>query len=141
MQTNKEKVIKIVDIVNEMYGIDCRTDTRRREVVIPRQIAMYFIYKHVNISSSSVGHYFNRDHATVLYAIKVVEYMLESRSREDKVHKHNIVEMRLEIKKLLELSEHEIIKLGVREDILKVIGNYNLLALNYLRNQLIITPN
>jgi hypothetical protein len=141
MKTNNERVLKIIDIVNKMYGIDCRQNTRRREVVIPRQIAMYFIYKNVKVSSPCVGRYFKRDHATVLYAVKVVENIIESRSRDDKVYKEEIAEMRQDIKKHLELSDHEVTKLNVREDIIKVIESYNLLGLNNLRSQLIINPN
>lgn len=48
--------------------------TRKREAVICRQIAMYLVYNASEISLKSTGQMFgNRDHSTVIHACQVVD--------------------------------------------------------------------
>jgi cell division protein ZapA (FtsZ GTPase activity inhibitor) len=134
-------IIKIVNAVNNLYELDCTTDTRRREIVIPRQIAMYFIHKNLNVSLAVNGRYFKRDHATVLHAVKCVNNIITSKGRIDDTFKENIKELDREIKRTLRLSDEEIKKLDIRDEILLIIENYNLFGLNYLKSKLVIMPN
>ncbi|MFQ6092089.1 MAG: chromosomal replication initiator protein DnaA [bacterium] len=51
-----------------------RAKTRKKEVVLPRQIAMYLSKKMTNHSLKSIGlHFGGRDHSTVIYACQTVE--------------------------------------------------------------------
>ncbi|MDX9841137.1 MAG: helix-turn-helix domain-containing protein, partial [Desulfobulbus sp.] len=38
----------------------------------PRQVAMYLTRKHTDKSLADIGSMYNRDHSTVLYAIKAI---------------------------------------------------------------------
>lgn len=64
----------IIKIVNSYTGTDVRknTKTRQRKFVEPRQLAMYFLYQHTNLSLAAVGKIFSKDHATVLHAAKTI---------------------------------------------------------------------
>ena len=75
----EKKTITIDDIiktVSDYYGIECNainTRSRKREVVLVRQVAMYLAKKHLDMSTSKIGKYIgDRDHATVLHACKTV---------------------------------------------------------------------
>jgi chromosomal replication initiator protein len=46
--------------------------TRKRSIAFPRQIAMYLTRKYTEISLADIGSLYNRDHSTVLHAIRVV---------------------------------------------------------------------
>lgn len=68
---------QIVEKVCAHFKIDTdtiHTKTRKHEVVMVRQIAMYLAKKHTNISSSKIGKMIgNKDHATVLHACKIIK--------------------------------------------------------------------
>lgn len=71
------------------------SNTRRREVVTARQLAMYFAKKHTKASLASIGNQCGkRDHATVLHAYKTVNNLLET----DKNFKLMVEELEKKIK-------------------------------------------
>jgi chromosomal replication initiator protein len=79
---NKPLTIEeIVDKVCEHYHVDpsvLHSKSRKREIVQVRQIAMFLVKKHTDISTSKIGHFIgNRDHATVLHACKIVKDLVE----------------------------------------------------------------
>ena len=141
MQTNKNMISKIVKTVNNMYELDCTTDTRKREIVIPRQIAMYLVHKHLDVSLAVNGRHFKRDHATVIHALKCVKNIMESKSKYDEAFRKDIKEMDYYLKMELNLSKEEIKKLETREEIMEIIQEYNLLGLNNLKNNMVVMPN
>ncbi|MBU1566493.1 MAG: chromosomal replication initiator protein DnaA [Proteobacteria bacterium] len=51
---------------------DLRSRSRKRSITFPRQVAMYLSRKYTDESLSDIGKTFNRDHSTVLHAIKAV---------------------------------------------------------------------
>jgi len=73
---------EILRAVAEFYGL--RTDElkgagRRKEVVLPRQVAMYLIRELTHSSLPEIGQFFDgRDHTTVLYAIQKVQEALDN---------------------------------------------------------------
>ena len=73
---------EIVDKVCEHYKLDVsvlNSKSRKRELVQVRQIAMFLVKKHTEISTSKIGHFIgNRDHATVLHACKIVKDLIET---------------------------------------------------------------
>ena len=53
--------------------------TRKREVTVPRQIAMYLTREMTGMSLPQIGSVFgNRDHTTVLHSYKTVEGNLKA---------------------------------------------------------------
>ena len=81
----EKKAITIDDIiktVSDYYGIECNainTRSRKREVVLVRQGAMYRAKKHLDMSTSTIGKYIgDRDHATVLHACKTVANLADT---------------------------------------------------------------
>jgi len=73
-------VIKI--LVAESYHININLleeRTRKRKISWPRQVCMFLIrnYCAVNISLGKIGMLFQRDHSTVIHALKIVEDQLK----------------------------------------------------------------
>ncbi|MDE6493737.1 MAG: chromosomal replication initiator protein DnaA [Bacteroidales bacterium] len=71
------------------------SNTRRREIVIARQLAMFFAKKHTKASLASIGTQCGkRDHATVLHACKTINNLIET----DKSFKSMVDELDKKIK-------------------------------------------
>lgn len=70
-------VEEILRIVTEHFNLslsDIKSATRSKPIVVPRQIAMYLIKKHLEKSFVEIGRHFgNRDHTTVMNAISRVQ--------------------------------------------------------------------
>ena len=57
-----------------------RAKTRKKEVVLPRQIAMYLSKKLTNNSLKSIGlHFGGRDHSTVIHSCQTIEKEMETK--------------------------------------------------------------
>ena len=73
---------KIVKTVAEYYNVEVNsvgTKSRKREIVLVRQTAMYLAKKHLDLSSSKIGYQLGRrDHATVLHACKTIANLLDT---------------------------------------------------------------
>lgn len=67
---------KIIDVVTTHFNIkvvDIKGKTRLREVVLPRQIAMYLTKEFTELSLKTIGYHFGgRDHSTVIHAIQTI---------------------------------------------------------------------
>jgi len=73
--TNRLSVKAISELVASQFkvGIDeMRSKSRKRTISHPRQVAMYLCRKHTEETLADIGKVFNRDHSTVMHAIKVV---------------------------------------------------------------------
>ncbi|MGB5979462.1 MAG: helix-turn-helix domain-containing protein, partial [Cyclobacteriaceae bacterium] len=66
--------------VSEFFNIsldDMKAKTRKKEIVIARQVAMYFCKEYTNHSLKSIGfHFGGRDHSTVIHAVQSVNDMV-----------------------------------------------------------------
>jgi chromosomal replication initiator protein len=73
---------EILRRVAEHFGLrpeDLKGGGRRKEVVLPRQLAMYLVRELTRASLPEIGQFFGgRDHTTVLYAIQKVQELAES---------------------------------------------------------------
>lgn len=72
---------KIMGIVENSLHITIKAmlaKTRKREVVQARHISMFLIKKYTKQSLSAIGQIFERDHATVIHAIKTVDNLCET---------------------------------------------------------------
>ena len=81
----EKKSITIDDIIKKVadyYGIEISaisTRSRKREVVLVRQVSMFLARKHLDMSIAKIGKYIgDRDHATVLHACKTIENLAET---------------------------------------------------------------
>ena len=63
---------KIIRIVNEEMGVNCTLNTRKQSVTDARFLAMYFIWK-TGSSKNATAKIFNKNHASVINAIKKVD--------------------------------------------------------------------
>ena len=58
---------------------DLKAKTRKKEIVIARQVAMYFSKDYTNHSLKSIGYHFGgRDHSTVIHAVQAVNDMIDT---------------------------------------------------------------
>ncbi|MEZ0483678.1 chromosomal replication initiator protein DnaA [Fibrella aquatica] len=81
---NDEKEINIdtvQELVADFYNTtiaDLKSKSRKREIVYPRQIAMYLAKELTELSLKSIGYHFGgRDHSTVIHAIQLVNDLLK----------------------------------------------------------------
>ncbi len=77
-------VSRILDLICRHFNVkpdQLRSKSRRKEIALPRQIAMYFSRKFTSATLQNIGKEFNRDHATVLHSIKKIERMLKTNSK------------------------------------------------------------
>lgn len=75
-----ECINEVKKAVANYYGIhvdDLASTTRKKEIVIPRQVAIHIVRTKYDIPLKKIGEHFgNRDHATILHALsKTVENM------------------------------------------------------------------
>lgn len=67
--------------VGEYFQIsveDLKDKTRKKEIVIARQVAMYLCKEYTNHSLKSIGYHFGgRDHSTVIHAVQSVSDMMD----------------------------------------------------------------
>lgn len=72
---------QIIDTVSVYYNLpmdDLCGKCRKKEIVRPRQIAMYLLRKESSMSYPSIGDYFGgRDHTTAMHACDKIEKLLE----------------------------------------------------------------
>jgi chromosomal replication initiator protein len=88
----------IQKIVSEYFGVtveELKDKTRKKEIVIARQVAMYFAKEYTNHSLKSIGfHFGGRDHSTVIHAVQSIDDIMQVDSR----FSHSVEELRKKIK-------------------------------------------
>jgi len=76
LKANKDQVIKTAIVrVCKDYKItfeDMMSGSRKRTIVLPRMVLMYKLYQ-TGFTLTEVGAIFNRDHTTVINAIRQIE--------------------------------------------------------------------
>ena len=74
---------KIAEMVAEFYNVsmeDLVKQSRKKEFVKPRQVAMYLIRKELENSFPSIGDFFGgRDHTTVMHAVEKVDNLIKEK--------------------------------------------------------------
>lgn len=77
------RIDDIVSVVSEYYGVsqpDILSSRGSRSFIRPRQVAMYLSRALTRHSLPEIGRAFDRDHTTVLYAVRKAEAMMQSDS-------------------------------------------------------------
>ncbi len=72
----KEKLI--IQRVASYTGADPFKKNKKSKIIEARQVAMYLIRKTTHLTLTGIGELFNRNHATVIHACKVVENYRET---------------------------------------------------------------
>ena len=76
----RKEVREIKTLIADSFGITVeQMDSRRRkaEFVVPRHLAMFLVRKHLKLSFPVIGEHFgNRDHTTIMHAVKHAEKIL-----------------------------------------------------------------
>lgn len=103
-QISKEVTVPFIqDLVAEHFKVSVDTlsgKTRKRSIVIARQLSMFLAKKLTDKSLKSIGELFGgRDHSTVIYSCKTVQDLMET----DMVFKDTVIELERKIK--LSLNE------------------------------------
>ncbi|HIE33352.1 MAG TPA: hypothetical protein EYP81_04825, partial [Thermodesulfobacteriaceae bacterium] len=71
----------VIELVCRNFKVsreDLVSRSRKKRISQSRQVAMFLLRKFTKESLSSIGQRFNRDHATVMYALQSVEKRLSS---------------------------------------------------------------
>ena len=88
----------IQSIVSEYFGLnieDLKAKSRKKSLVVARQIAMYFAKEFTQHSLKSIGYHFGgRDHSTVIHAVQSVNEAIKN----DENQKNTILEIEKKIK-------------------------------------------
>jgi len=71
------------ELVAEHYNLtiaQLKTRSRLRDVVVPRQLAMFLVRETLGgeVSYDVIGAYFNRDHATAIYACRTIKDLIQT---------------------------------------------------------------
>jgi chromosomal replication initiator protein len=92
----QEKVVTmdtIFEAVKNQFLVsveDIKSKSRKREFILPRQMAMYMAKEILNMPLSNIGYYFDRDHSTVIYSVNSLNEALVS----DKLVQDHISKLR-----------------------------------------------
>ena len=69
-------------MVSDYFKVDLellKAKVKKREIVIPRQLAMYFCKRYTQLTLALIGENFGgRDHSTVIHALESVEDMMKT---------------------------------------------------------------
>lgn len=68
-----EQILKCVATVFQVRVSDLKGDKRTKDIVLPRQVAMYLAWKWIKESLQMLGASFGKTHSTILHACKNIE--------------------------------------------------------------------
>ena len=82
MNEDKEVTIDTIqEIIADFFQItiaDLKSKSRKKEVVYPRQLAMYLAKEYTDLPLKSIGYHFGgRDHSTVIHSIQSVNLLMD----------------------------------------------------------------
>ena len=80
-----EDIQKEVEAFFKVKHSDLVGKSRARQITYPRQIAMYLCRQILDVPFNAIGEKFNRDHSTVLHAVKQVEEMMKQREVQEEI--------------------------------------------------------
>jgi hypothetical protein len=116
-----EKANKIIDYVDDYFNVKCNQLGRKSYIVIPRQMAMYYIREHMDLSYREIGELFPangkaKTHATALHAYRLIKSLIQV-----DVHIRSFdADLKDGCKSISELNEFDIEKYNI----IKKINNY-----------------
>lgn len=70
--TDPSPVDRLLASVADYYNVtvdDLLSPSRRRQVMRPRQVAMYLLHDHLGLSHATIGLLLGRDHSTITHGV------------------------------------------------------------------------
>lgn len=78
-ETNVDEILKVVALKYKVKVQDIKSNKKYKNLVLPRQVAMYLSRRLTNLSFPDIGQKIGgRDHSTVIYANKKISKLLET---------------------------------------------------------------
>lgn len=74
-------IVKLVGLKHQVTTDAILGSSRSHSIVVARQEAMHLVFRHCEFSLPEIGKRFNKDHTTVLHAIRVIEGRAKKRGR------------------------------------------------------------
>jgi chromosomal replication initiator protein len=78
-QLRERRIRQVQDVVAQMFGLsteELKTESRSRDVALPRQMAMYLAKQLTDASLSEIGQEFGgRHHTSVMHSISKVHHL------------------------------------------------------------------
>lgn len=75
----------MIKAVSDYFGVDSEAilgDNRSRDLMIPRQVAMYLLKNKLRYTYERIGNIFNgREHSAVMYSCKKLQILLKKDQR------------------------------------------------------------
>ena len=75
---NFAQIQQLVCIGEGQLSATLQAKTRKREIVFARQLIFYFCKKYTKETLAQIGLNYSKDHATVLYAIKTINNLIDT---------------------------------------------------------------
>lgn len=81
-----ESILKSVACIFQVKMSDLKSETRTKNIALPRQVAMFLAKEMIRESLTVIGEYFHKTHSTILHACKNIE----KKTQEDDILKRQI---------------------------------------------------
>jgi hypothetical protein len=119
--------------------------SRKREIVFPRQLVIFFLKKYTKQSWSQIGKYYGKDHATAMYSVETINNFIDTNKKiaakvslyDLKIKLLNNFEVNIITDKICEIKE--LLKIKIDNE---MIIDYNLIILynKLIENKIINIP-
>lgn len=98
--TDSPNTNQMIEIICKYFKIsldEIMSTNRSNKIAIPRQLSMYFANKYFSLTNSKISELFQRDHTTVMHAIKKISQKVQNNDK-------NIIEHIKNIKDILKIN-------------------------------------
>ena len=133
-----KKAKEIISLINNYFNVNCNQLGRKSNIIIPRQMAMYYIRKNIEISYQEIGKLFKtngnkgKNHATIIHACRTIENLIEFDS-EIKTYNKDLSER---CKRISKLDEFDLDKYNLIKDINIILNDLDIDTLTKVEDYL-----
>ena len=132
------QALEIIKIVNNYFKVETRLNTRKRNIVYPRQIAMYFIDHHVKeVTQATNASFFWKAHCSVFHSKKEITSILESKLAYNLSKKDEIEKLRVEVLKTNSLVSENYKLFALKSELSSIIYKMDLEELEEIKKNII----
>src|ERR1700679_3316065 len=78
VEDRRQRVVNACCAYYKVSFDELKKRVRRREIVRPRQIAMYLLHKMTQMWCADIGKLFEKDHTTVLHSFGIVQDLFDT---------------------------------------------------------------
>ena len=76
-----EQIQSVICLGEMLLAEQLQSKSRKREIVFARQAVMFFLKRYSKETSERIGKHYNKDHATVIHALKAINNLIETDKR------------------------------------------------------------